>query len=501
MSREILDLAKALATEKNVDLDVVFEALEVALGNAAKKKADREHMNLEVHINRETGEHQTIRKWLIVEDLDYTYPELEKTIEQIQEEIPGIEIEVGDYYEEVISNEAFGRQAAQTAKQIILQRIRDAEREQVLSSFLKNRDDIVVGTVKRVERHGVVVEVAPKLEALIARNHMLPRENYRGGDRIRALFLRVDELNSGRKQVMLSRATPEFLVKLFEQEVPEIADGLLEIKAVARDAGQRSKIAVYSKDQRIDPQGTCIGVRGTRVNAVSNELNGERIDVVLYSPEPADFIINSLSPAKVNRIVVDEENKVADVIVDEDQLSLAIGKNGQNVRLASSLTDWQLNIMTADEEEQRNAEEDAVLSALFIEKLEISQEVADTLVQEGFVSLEEVAYVPEDELLSIETFDEQMVADLRQKARDVLLNEALAKQEKINHIAEDLKALEGVDEDMLTNLAEKDVFTRDDLAELSVAELVEITGVSETKAAEVINAARAHWFTDDNGAA
>ena len=223
--------------------------------------------------------------------------------------------------------------------------------------------------------------------------------------------------------------------------------------------------------------------------------------MVLYSPEPADFIINSLSPAKVNRIVVDEENKVADVIVDEDQLSLAIGKNGQNVRLASSLTDWQLNIMTADEEEQRNAEEDAVLSALFIEKLEISQEVADTLVQEGFVSLEEVAYVPEDELLSIETFDEQMVADLRQKARDVLLNEALAKQEKINHIADDLKTLEGVDEDMLTNLAEKDVFTRDDLAELSVAELVEITGVSETKAAEVINAARAHWFTDDNGAA
>lgn len=501
MSREILDLAKALATEKNVNLDVVFEALEIALGNAAKKKADREHMDLEVRINRETGEHQTVRKWLIVEDLDYTYPELEKTIEQIQEEVPGIDIAVGDYYEEIISNEAFGRQAAQTAKQIILQRIRDAEREQILQDFLETSDAIVSGVVKRVERHGIIVEVAPKLDALIPREHMLPRENYRGGDRIRALFLRVEELNGGRKQILLSRSASEFLAKLFEQEVPEISDGLLEIKAVARDAGQRSKIAVYSKDQRIDPQGTCIGVRGARVNAVSNELSGERIDVVLFSPEPSDFIINSLSPAKVARIVLDEENKSADVIVEEDQLPLAIGRNGQNVRLASNLTDWQLNIMTADEAEQRNAEEYNALCALFINELGVEQNIADILVEEGFTNLEEVAYVAEEELFAIDALDKETITSLRQKARAVLLKEAIAKQEKINHIADDLKTLDGVDEAMLKDLAEADIFTRDDLAELSLSELVEITGIDEANATEVIKNARAHWFADEETAA
>ena len=282
MSREILQLAEALASEKNVDAEVVFEALETALGIAAKKKAEREQMDLEVHINRETGDYKTVRKWLIVEDLDYTYPELEKTIEQIQEEIPGINITVGDYYEEEIPNEAFGRQAAQTAKQIILQKIRDAEREQILNAFLATREDIVIGTVKRIERHGMIVEIAPKLDALIPREHMLPRENYRSGDKVRALFLKVEELNGGRKQVLLSRSSPDFLRKLFEQEVPEIADGLLEIKEVTRDPGQRAKIAVKTNDKRIDPQGTCIGVRGSRVNAVSNEIGGERIDTVLW---------------------------------------------------------------------------------------------------------------------------------------------------------------------------------------------------------------------------
>ena len=283
MSKEILLLAEALASEKNVNDEIVFEALEVALGIAAKKKADREQMDLEVRIDRDTGEYKTIRKWLIVEDLDYTYPELEKTIEQIREEVPGIEIAVGDYYEEPLPNESFGRQAAQTAKQIILQRIRDAEREQILNNFLATREDIVSGTVKRVERHGIVVEVAPKLDALIPRDQMLPRENYRSGDRIRALFWKVEEFNGGRKQILLSRSSTEFLKKLFEQEVPEIADGLLEIREAARDPGQRAKIAVKANDQRIDPQGTCIGVRGSRVNAVSDEIGGERIDVVLWS--------------------------------------------------------------------------------------------------------------------------------------------------------------------------------------------------------------------------
>lgn len=498
MSREILLLAEALASEKNVEADVVFEALEIALGIAAKKKADREHMDLEVRINRDSGEYRTVRKWLIVEDLDYTYPELEKTIEQIQEEQPGIEISVGDYYEEEIPNEAFGRQAAQTAKQIILQRIRDAERDQILNSFLETREDIVIGTVKRVERHGIIVEIAPKLDALIPREESLPRENFRGGDKIRALFLKVEEFNGGRKQVLLSRASPEFLMKLFEQEVPEIADGLLEIREAARDPGQRAKIAVKSNDQRIDPQGTCIGVRGSRVNAVSNEIGGERIDVVLWSPDPAEFIVNALSPARVGRIVIDEDKHAVDVVVDEDQLALAIGRGGQNVRLAADLTGWQLNIMTVAEAQERNAAEDAALRDLFVSGLGIDAETADVLVQEGFASIEEVAYVPAAELQEIEAFDAEQAEELRAKAREAVLQAALAAEQKLDNIAEDLKTLEGVDEDMLRDLAEADITNRDDLAELSLDELVEITGVSKEEAEQVILAARAHWFADEN---
>lgn len=500
MSREILLLAEALASEKNVTPDVVFEALEIALGIAAKKKSDREHMDLEVRIHRETGEYRTVRRWLIVEDLDYTYPELEKTIEQIQEEQPGIEISVGDYYEEEIPNEAFGRQAAQTAKQIILQKIRDAEREQVLQEFLNTREDIVIGTVKRMEKHGMIVEIAPKLDALIPREHLLPRESYRNNDRIRALFLRIDEFSGGRKQVILSRSSNDFLRKLFEQEVPEIADGLLEIKEIARDPGQRAKIAVHSNDQRIDPQGTCIGVRGTRVNAVSNEIGGERIDVVLWSAETSDFVINALSPAKVDRLIIDEDNQSIDVIVAEDQLPLAIGRNGQNVRLAADLTGWQLNIMTAEEAQERDAAEDSQYRTLFIEQLGIDEDIANILVQEGFTSIEEVAYVPEDDLLEIKNFNTQLVEELRIKARDVVLQHALAAQEKINRIEQGIRTLEHIDEEMLKDLAEADIFTLDDLAELSIDELIEITGVEKETAEKVILAARAHWFNNETNA-
>lgn len=500
MSREILALAEALASEKNVEPNVVFEALETALGIAAKKKADREHMDLEVRIHRDTGEYRTVRKWLIVEDLDYTYPELEKTIEQIQEEIPGIDIQVGDYYEEDIPNEAFGRQAAQTAKQIILQKIRDAEREQILNAFLATREDIVVGTVKRVERHGIVVEIAPKLDALIPREQALPRENYRGGDKIRALFWKVEELNGGRKQVMLSRSSGEFLRKLFEQEVPEIADGLLEIREVSRDPGQRAKIAVKSNDQRIDPQGTCIGVRGSRVNAVSNEIGGERIDVVLWSDDAGNFIINALSPANVGRIIIDEEKHACDVIVEEDQLALAIGRGGQNVRLAADLTGWQLNIMTVKEAEERNAAEDAAIREIFMSQMNLSEDIANILVQEGFTSIEEVAYVAIDELQEIEDLSADDVDDIRTKARDAVLKAALEAEEKLNQIDQDLKNLDGMDEDMLRDLAEANITHRDDLAELSLDELIEITGVSKDEAEKVIMAARAHWFADETNA-
>lgn len=497
MSREMLLLAEALASEKNVEPDVVFEALEFALSTAAKKKASREHMDVRVEIDRHTGEYRTFRRWLIVADEDYTYPDLEKTIEEIQEEIPQTTLQIGDYYEEQLENEGFGRQATQTAKQIILQRIRDAEREKILNEFLARKEDIVMGTVKRVERHGIIVEINGKLDALIPRDQCIPRENFRNGDRIRALFLRVDEQNNNRKQVILSRTSREFLVKLFEQEVPEIADGLLEIKEAARDPGQRAKIAVKSNDQRIDPQGTCIGVRGSRVNAVTNEIGGERIDVVLWSPETAQFVMNALSPAEVTRIVIDEDSHAVDVIVAENQLALAIGRGGQNVRLAADLTGWQLNIMTVAEAEERHAAEDAATRALFVEHLNVDEETANLLVQEGFVSLEEIAYVPAEELVEI-GFDETTVDALRNRARDAILTLAIASEEQLDKVAEDLRTLENVDQDMLRDLAQAGITTRDDLAELSIDELIEITGVSSAEAEKVILAARAHWFAEEN---
>ena len=500
MSREMLQLSEALASEKNVDTEVVFQALEFALSTAAKKKANREHMDVRVEIDRDTGEYRTFRRWLIVADEDYTYPDVEKTIEEIQEEIPGTEIQIGEYYEEQLENEGFGRQAAQTAKQIILQRIRDAEREQILNEFLARKEDIVSGTVKRVERHGIIVEVVSgKLDALIPRDQMIPRENFRSGDRIRALLLRVDEIGStGRKQVILSRTDKNFLAKLYAMEVPEIEDGSLEIRAVARDPGQRAKVAVKANDQRIDPQGTCIGVRGSRVNAVSNELSGERIDVVLWSPETAQFVINALSPAEVTRIVIDEDKHAVDVVVAEDQLALAIGRGGQNVRLASDLTEWQLNIMTVAEADERNAAEDEAIRKLFTEHLNIDEETADILLQEGFATLEEVAYVPAAELLEIDGFDEEIVEVLRNRARDAILTLAIASEEKLEDVADDLRSLEGLDTEMLRDLAQAGIITRDDLAELAVDELIEITGVTEEEAKKVILAAREHWFTESN---
>ena len=498
MSRELLQLAEALASEKNVDAEVVFSALEFALSTAAKKKTGREHMDVRVEIDRDSGEYRTFRRWLIVVDEDYTYPDVEKTIEEIQEEIPGTTIQVGEYYEEQLENEGFGRQAAQTAKQLILQRIRDAEREQILDDFLQRKEDIVMGTVKRVERHGTIIEIG-KLDALLPRDQMIPRENFRNGDRVRALFLRVDEIgNTGRKQVVLSRTSHDFLVKLFEMEVPEIEDGLLEIREAARDPGQRAKIAVKSNDTRIDPQGTCIGVRGSRVNAVTNELSGERIDVVLWSPETAQFVINALSPAAVSRILIDEDKHAVDVIVAEDQLALAIGRGGQNAPLAADLTGWQLNIMTVEEAEERHAAEDAAIRNLFIEHLNVDEETADVLLQEGFATLEEVAYVPASELLEIEGFDEASVEALRNRARDAILTLAIASEEKLEDVAEDMKNLDGIDQEMLRDLAQAGITTRDDLAELSVDELIEITGVSDEEAKKVILAARAHWFTEEN---
>lgn len=494
MSREILLLAEALASEKNVDTEVVFSALEFALASAAKKKTERENMDVRVAIDRHTGDYSSFRRWLIVADEDYTYPDIQKTIEEIQEEIPGTTIQIGEYYEEPIENVEFGRIGAQTAKQVILQRIRDAEREQILNEFLQRKDSLVLGTIKRVERHGAIVEIG-RLEALLPRDQMIPRENFRNGDRVRALFLRVDQIGN-RSQVVLTRISREFLLKLFELEVPEIEDGLLEIKEVSRDPGLRAKIAVKSNDSRIDPQGTCIGVRGSRVNAVTEELAGERIDVVLWSPETAQFVINALSPAEVTRILIDEDHHSVDVIVAEDQLALAIGRGGQNVRLAAELTGWQLNIMTVEEAQERHEAEDKALRELFVNHLSVDEAVAEVLVQEGFTSLEEVAYVPVEEMLEIDGFDEDTVNELRNRARDAILTLAIVSEEQLERMDDDLKNLDGVDQEMLHDLAKEGIKTRDDLAELSVDELIEITGIDEETAKKVVMAARAHWFDE-----
>lgn len=494
MSREILLLAEALASEKNVDTEVVFSALEFALASAAKKKTERENMDVRVAIDRHTGDYSSFRRWLIVADEDYTYPDIQKTIEEIQEEIPGTTIQIGEYYEEPIENVEFGRIGAQTAKQVILQRIRDAEREQILNEFLQRKDSLVLGTIKRVERHGAIVEIG-RLEALLPRDQMIPRENFRNGDRVRALFLRVDQIGN-RSQVVLTRISREFLLKLFELEVPEIEDGLLEIKEVSRDPGLRAKIAVKSNDSRIDPQGTCIGVRGSRVNAVTEELAGERIDVVLWSPETAQFVINALSPAEVTRILIDEDHHSVDVIVAEDQLALAIGRGGQNVRLAAELTGWQLNIMTVEEAQERHEAEDKALCELFVNHLSVDEAVAEVLVQEGFTSLEEVAYVPVEEMLEIDGFDEDTVNELRNRARDAILTLAIVSEEQLERMDDDLKNLDGVDQEMLHDLANEGIKTRDDLAELSVDELIEITGIDEETAKKVVMAARAHWFDE-----
>ena len=498
MSREILLLVEALASEKNVNPEVVFSALEFALASATKKKLDQEHIDVRVAIDRHTGEYQNYRRWLVVEDEAYTYPDVEMTIEEVQEQYPESTVQLGEYFELPIENVEFGRIGAQTAKQVILQRIRDAEREQVLNEFLQRRENLVLGTVKRVERHGAIIEIG-RLEALLPRDQMIPKENLRNGDRVRAYLLRVDQ-QGNRPLVVLTRTSREFLLKLFEMEVPEIENGLLEIKEVARDPGMRAKVAVKANDPRIDPQGTCIGVRGSRVNAVTNELAGERIDVVLWAPDTAQFVINALSPAEVSRIVIDEDRHTVDVVVAEDQLALAIGRGGQNVRLAAELTGWSLNIMTVEEADERHQAEDAAIRQLFEQHLNVDSDTANVLVQEGFATLEEVAYVPVSEMLEIDGFDEALVEQLRNRARDAILTLAIASEEQLEQAEEALKNLDGMDQDILRDLLQEGINTRDDLAELSVDELIEMTGVSADEAKTIIMNARAHWFNEEGGA-
>ncbi|MGY8525220.1 transcription termination factor NusA [Paracidovorax citrulli] len=490
MSREVLLLVDALAREKNVDKDVVFGALEAALASATKKRFE-EDVDIRVAIDRESGEHETFRRWLVVPD-EQGLQEPDKQILLFEARDQDANAELGDFVEEQIESVEFGRIGAQAAKQVILQRIRDAEREQILNDYLERGEKIMTGTVKRADKKGLIVE-SGRVEALLARDQIIPKENLRTGDRVRAYILNVDRTARG-PQIELSRTSPQFLIKLFENEVPEMEQGLLEIKAAARDPGVRAKIAVVAHDKRIDPIGTCVGVRGTRVTAVRNEIGGEAVDIVLWSEDPAQFVIGALAPAQVQSIVVDEEKHSMDVVVDEENLAVSIGRSGQNVRLASELTGWQINIMTQEESAQKQAEESEVVRQLFMSKLDVDQEVADILIEEGFSSLEEVAYVPLSEMLEIEAFDEDTVNELRNRARDALLTMELAREEKVEAVSQDLRSLDGLNPELIGKLAERDIHTRDDLAELAVDELVEMTGVGEDEAKALIMKAREHWF-------
>jgi N utilization substance protein A len=493
MSRELLLLVDALAREKNVDKDIVFGALELALASATKKRIHDE-ADVRVEINRETGEYEAFRRWLVLDDEEVEIPAQQMGLTDARQDDP--EVQIGDYIEESLEAIDFGRIGAQTAKQVILQKIRDAEREQVLNDFLERKEHLVTGTIKRMERGNAIIE-AGRIEALLPRDQMIPKENLRPGDRARAWLMKIDRQARG-PQLILSRTAPQFIMKLFELEVPEIEDGLLEIKSAARDPGVRAKIAVKSNDPRVDPIGTCVGMRGSRVTAVTNELSGERVDIVLWSPDPAQFVIGALAPAEVSSIVVDEEKHSMDVVVDEANLAIAIGRSGQNVRLASELTGWTINLMTVEESQEKQEKETASTRQLFMDKLDVDAEVAEILVQEGFSTLEEVAYVPLAEMLEIEAFDESTVNELRDRARNVLLTEAIVNEEELEKVADDLLNLEGMDKPLAAKLAKNGVCTRDDLADLAVDELVEMTNIDAERAKALITVARAHWFADEN---
>ena len=492
MNRELLMLVEAISREKNVERDVVFGAVEQALAQATKKLYEGE-VDIRVAIDRDTGDYATFRRWVVVpNDAGLQNPEAEELLMDAEERSPGIE--VGEFIEEQIESLPIGRIGAMTAKQVILQKIRDAEREMLLNEFLSRGEKIFTGTVKRMDKGDIIVE-SGRVEGRLRRSEMIPKENLRNGDRVRAMIMEVDLTLRG-APILLSRSAPEFMIELFRNEVPEIEQGLLEIKSCARDPGSRAKIAVLSHDKRVDPIGTCVGVRGSRVNAVTNELAGERVDIVLWSEDPAQFVINALAPANVSSIVVDEEKHAMDVVVDEENLAIAIGRGGQNVRLASDLTGWKINIMDAAESAQKQAEETSFARKLFMEKLDVDEELADILVSEGFASLEEVAYVPLSEMLEIEAFDEETVTELRARAKDALLTMEIAQEESVSAVSQELRDLEGITPEIVAKLAAGGVLTRDDLADLAIDELTDLTGQSEEEAKALIMKAREHWFAD-----
>jgi N utilization substance protein A len=494
MNKEILMVVDAVSNEKGVDKDIIFEALEAALASATRKKYGEDY-DVRVAINLKTGDYDTFRRWKVFADdsTELEFPEKELRLEDALDISP--DAEPGGYVESPLESVAFGRIAAQTAKQVIVQKVREAERAQVVDQYKGRIGQLVSGIVKRVDRNGIFVDLGGNAEGFISRDQMIPREPVRTQDRIKAFLKDVRSEPRG-PQLFLSRTAPEFLVELFKLEVPEVGQGLINILGAARDPGARAKIAVRSNDPRIDPVGACVGMRGSRVQAVSNEIAGERVDIIPHVDNPAQFVINAMAPAEVSSIVVDEEAHSMDIAVAEEKLSQAIGRGGQNIRLASELTGWKLNVMSEQAAEEKSESEQKELEQLFMKQLDVDQDVAAILVQEGFSSIEEIAYVPQGELASIEEFDENIVKELRNRARDVLLTQAIASEETIESAepAEDLLSVDGMDEDLATELARHGIVTREDLAEQSIDELAEISTLDPARAGELILAARKHWF-------
>ncbi len=491
MSKEMLMVVEAVANEKGVARNVIIEAMEAALASAARKRYPEEDTVMRVQINSKDGSYETFRRWEIVaDDVVMESPDRQIRLMDVVDDNP--EAQVGEFVEEQVENAEFGRIAAQAAKQVIVQRVREAERALVVDAYKDRVGELITGIVKRVERGNVYVDLGGNAEAFIPKDKAIPRDVMRAGDRVRGYLYDVRAEVRG-PQLFMSRTAPEFMIELFKLEVPEVGQGLVEIKAAARDPGDRAKIAVLAHDHRTDPIGACIGMRGSRVQAVSNELNGERIDIVLWSDNPAQFVINGMAPAEVQSIIVDEERHSMDIAVAEDRLAQAIGKGGQNVRLASKLTGWQLNVMTQDQISAKSESEQATARQLFQDKLEVDEEIAGILVAEGFSTVEEIAYVPAGELLAVEGFDEDIVEELRARARDALLNEALAVEEEIEEHkpGQDLLGLEGMTDGIAYALAARGVQSREDLAELAADEITDIEGVDEALAADLILAARA----------
>ena len=493
MSKEILMVVDAVSNEKGVSREVIFEAIESALAMATKKLNEEEEIDCRVAVDRKTGEYETCRIWTVVADDEYVNEFTQYMLEQVQERDAALV--VGSKIEEKMDNVPFGRIAAQTAKQVIVQKVRDAEREIVLNEYKDRIGELVTGTVKKVTRESIIVDLGGNAEAILMRDQMIPRENFRMSDRIRALLIDVRPEQRG-PQLFLSRTSPQMLIELFKIEVPEINEQIISIRAAARDPGSRAKIVVSTNDGRIDPVGACVGMRGSRVQVVSGELSNERIDIILWDDNPAQLVINAMSPAEVASIIMDEDSNTMDVAVEEDNLAQAIGGNGQNVRLSAELTGWTINVMSEEEAAEKQEKESVGLIEMFMAKLDVDDETAEVLVSEGFTSLEEIAYVPMEEILSIDGFDEEIAEELRNRAKDALLTQAIASEEDLSslNVADDLMNMEGMDKELALELAKRSILCMEDLAEQATDELMEIEGMTEGRAGQLIMTARAPWF-------